>query len=303
MNTLRHLVLFVVLLAMTGAAYSQELNCKVNVNTQALSTEERIVWDGFATDVEAYLNTYAWTTNFSGQKIQCTMTFNIKGSNGSSYNVQLFVQSVRPIAGTTQLATMARFLDDNVTFDYTRGMALQHSGNYRDLESVLDYYAQIIIGLDQDSYTPELGSVAFQHAQEAALVANAASGAGWDRLVTSSGAFSRVGYVEDLASPGTRVIRDLWQSYHVNVLDRMMSDEDGARNAYAGIIDTLIEIKRSSSDLDRSVFFKTMFNSKYTELADFGRWFKDNADVYFRKLKYLDPGHANFYEDAYSKLN
>lgn len=303
MKALRFAIVLASIGMLAPIAQAQELNCRVTVNTQVLSTEERIVWDGFKEDVEAYLNTYSWTTNFSGQKIQCSMAFNITGSNGSEYNVQLFVQSSRPMAGSTQTATMARFLDDKVTFGYTRGMALQHSNNYRELESVLDYYAQIIIGLDQDSYTQEGGSAAFQHAQEAALVANAAQGNGWDRMVTASGAFSRVGYIEDINNANIRVVRDMWLSYHLGVIDHAVTDEDGAKTALAGIIDSLITLKRESSDLDRSVFYKTLFNAKYTELADFGRWFKDNGDLYFRKLKFLDSGHASFYDDAYSKLN
>ena len=294
---------FVLLGTCSRAVNAQELNCSVTLNTQVLSTEDRLIWDTFKQDVEAYLNTYSWTTNFSGQKIQCSMAFNIKGSNGSEYDVQLFVQSSRPIAHGTQTTTMARFLDDNVTFGYSRGFPLQHGNSYRELESILDYYALVIIGLDQDSYSQEGGSQAFQSAQEVALVANASQGAGWDRIITASGSFSRYGYVEDILNAGTRTLRDLWLSYHQNVIDQELVNEDAARTEVAGLIDTLITLKRESSTIDRSVYYKTIFNAKYTEFADFARWFKDNAELYFRKLKYLDQGHISFYDDALSKMN
>lgn len=303
MKVLRFVFVAVILSLIGRASLAQELNCNVTVNTQVLSTEERVIWDNFKQDVEAYLNTYSWTTNFTGQKIQCSMAFNIKGSNGSEYTVQLFVQSSRPIAGGTQTTTMARFLDDNVAFEYTRGMSLQHGNSYRKLESILDYYALIIIGLDQDSYTQQGGSQAFQMAQEVALVANASLGNGWDRVITASGSFSRFGYIEDVVSAGSRTIRNLWLSYHQNVIDQEIGNEDAARNAVAGLIDTLISLKRESSDLDRSVYYKTIFSAKYTEFADFARWFKDNASLYFRKLKYLDQGHMAFYDDALNKFN
>ncbi|HYM21379.1 MAG TPA: DUF4835 family protein [Candidatus Kapabacteria bacterium] len=293
----------VAVLSLGSALRAQELNCVVTVNLQTLSDQERQVWETFKPDVEAYLNTYSWTTNFSGQKIQCSMAFNITGSNGSEYNVQLFVQSSRLYAGSKQATTMARFLDNNVTFSYTRGMPLQHGNNYRELESVLDYYADIIVGLDQDSYTSQGGTLAFQNAQQVALIANSSQGNGWDRAITISGTFSRVGYIEDILNANTRVLRDMWLNYHQNVIDQITTNEDVARAGLATIVDTLITLKRQSSDIDRSVYYKIVFNAKYTEFADFARWFKENADLYFRKLKYIDPSHISFYEDALSKMN
>ena len=57
-------------------------------------------------------------------------------------------------------------------------------------ESILDYYAYIIIGLDFDSYESNSGSASFQQAQQITLIANAGkNGVGWDRIITSSGAF------------------------------------------------------------------------------------------------------------------
>ncbi len=198
---------------------------------------------------------------------------------------------------------MARFLDDKISFGYTRGQVLQHALNYRDLESILDYYAYIIIGLDFDSYESNSGSAAFQQAQQIALVANAVPNAtGWDRLITSSGAFSRFGYIEDVMNAGTRPLRDIAWMYNYKVLDNISTKEDDARTELGKVIDTLVTLKRSSSVIDRSVYYKTFFESKYTEFADFAKWFKDNKDLYFQKLEYLDPAHQNYYEEAKGKL-
>ncbi len=299
MKHFRFVVAVIVLVLTMRAVRAQELNCTVTVNVQTLSDDERQKWATFQQDVQAYLNTYSWTTNFSGEKIQCSMAFNLTG--GSS--VQLFVQSNRPIGDTKQLTAVTRFLDANVSFNYTRGMALQHGVNYRELESILDYYAYIIIGLDFDSYDQETGTAALQQAQQVALVANAGQGTGWDRLITSSGAFSRIGYVEDILSANNRVLRDLWWKYHTGVLDVLATNEEKAQETLAGIIDTLVSMKRQSSDLSRSVFFRAIFDCKYPEFADFARLFKDNAELYFRKLKYLDPSHSTFYDEALAKMN
>jgi len=112
-----------------------------------------------------------------------------------------------------------------------------------------------------------------------------------------------MGYIEDILNANTRTVRNIWYAYHTQVLDKIAANEELAKSNFATVVDTLIVIKRSSSDLDRSVYYKTILDAKYPEFADFGRWFKDNADLYFRKLKYLDAAHSTFYDDAKAKLN
>ena len=73
----RSILLILALLFCAKASFAQELQCKVSVNLQNLSDEERKNWDTFKQDVEAYLNAYSWTTNFQGDKIQATINFNI----------------------------------------------------------------------------------------------------------------------------------------------------------------------------------------------------------------------------------
>jgi len=296
---MKRFAFFVLLFFALGkSASAQELQCVVSVNLQNLSDEERKNWDTFKQDVEAYLNAYSWTTNFQGDKIHATINFNILNTGA-----QIFVQSKRPMYKNSESTIMARFFDDKVSFGYSRGQILQHGMNYRDLESILDYYAYIIIGLDFDSYEANTGSAAFQQAQQIALVANASQNTtGWDRLITSSGAFSRFGYIEDVMNAGTRTIRDISWMYHYQVLDNISTKEDEAKTNLGKVIDTLVTMKRESSQIDRSVYYKTFFESKYTEFADFAKWFKDNKDLYFQKLEYLDPAHQNFYEQAKEKL-
>jgi hypothetical protein len=299
----RCILLFVFFLITVSNAFAQELQCKVSINLTTLSQEERKAWETFKQDVEAYLNAYSWTTNFTGERIQATVNFNIIGAGDAGYAAQVFVQSTRPLfKGGDQTTIMARFFDDKVSFGYSRGQILQHGINFRDLESVLDYYAYIIIGLDFDSYESNSGSPAFQQAHQEALVAKASNGSGWGELITSSGAFSRYGYIEDVTSANTRPLREIAWRYNYKVLDNVSTKEDDAKNELGKIIDTLISMKRESSLIDRSVYYKTFFESKYTEFADFAKWFKDNKDLYFQKLEYLDPAHQNYYEDAKQKL-
>lgn len=291
-------IVVVLTLLFGGFLRAQELNCTVTVNVVTLSEEERRTWETFKQDVESYMNSHNWTTNFQGERINCSIGFNITSSGA-----QVVIQSTRPLYQSSELTTMARFYDDKVEFGYTRGMTLQHGTQYRSLETLLDFYAYIILGLDFDSYEAYAGQQMFQMAYQNALVGNAENGAGWGRLVTASGAYSRYGFSEDASGAAARTLRDLAFRYHYDVLDQLATDEQKARTAFAGLIDTLITIKRNSSMIDRSVYFKNFLEAKYPEFAEFGgRWFKSNLDLYFQKLRYLDPLHHTFYDEARKKF-
>ena len=304
MKLMKHLRLVVILglLTLSAQSYAQELLCKVILNLQTPTDDERRNWETFAADVESYLNSNNWSTNFSGDRIRCSMTFNITGSSGSNYTAQVYIQSSRPLDNSKEVTTLARFLDDKIEFSYVRGQSLQHGNIYRSLETFLDFYANLIIGLDFDSYGQLDGDPFFQNALNHALIGSASSGKGWERLFTSSGGFSRYGYAEDLVGGGAKGIRQLVSNYHFNVLDQKSAKEQQARANFAQFIDTLITIKRGSSELDRSVFWKTMLEAKYAEFAEFGRWFKGSLDLYYQKLSYLDPIHSTFYEQAKKKF-
>lgn len=294
---LRIIVIFSIFLLVSRVSYTQELQAKVVVNLNNPSEDMRRNWESFAPDVEAYLNSYNWTTNFSGDRIQCNFTFNITGSG----TIQLYVTSSRLVANSNLSTTLARFSDEKVQFNYIRGQSLNHGQLYRELESVLDYYANIILAQEFDAYGQIDGDLFYQNALTQALVANSSSGFGWDRLFTSAGAFSRYGYAEDATNASSRPIRQMMSNYHFNVLDLVATNEEKARNNYAQFIDSLITLKRTSSILDRSVYFKATLEAKYAEFAEFGRWFKNNLDLYYRKLSYLDPTHQTYYEQIKEK--
>ena len=294
-------IFFIVALFFGRVAHSQELDAQINLNLSALSDQERQAFEPFIHDLQSYINNYQWTTSFSGDRIRCSFQFNIMTSNGGEYTAQLFVTSTRPLYKSDQVTTMARFFDANLDFSYYRGQELQHGNNYRSLESVIDFYVNIILALDYDSYKQQAGTPYFQQAQQLAIIASAAQGSGWERNVTSIGTYSRLAYIEDAMNANNRAFRDLIFNYHYYGLDLMSTKPDDGRLGIGSVIDSLVTLKRESSAASRSVYLRAFFESKYPELADLARLFPDNVTVYFDKLGYLDPVHQNYYEDAKSK--
>lgn len=295
---LRTLLLTLIFFVFAGKTSAQELDATVELNISALPEEQRIVWENFKADLEAYLNSNQWTTNFSGERIKCSFQINIVGANGDIYNAQMFVSSTRPLYESSELTTMARFFDDKVEFPYVRGQEFQHGMNHRALESVIDYYVYIILGLDYDSYKRQEGTQYFQQAHQIAVIGQSAQARGWEKTFSSSGQFSRLAYVEDILNANNRAYRDLMWQYNYKVLDQQRDNPDDARLNLAVVIDSLIALKRVSSFFSRSPFIRTFFEAKYPELSDLARFYPDNLNAYFQKLDYLDPLHQNYYEEA-----
>ncbi len=303
-NVMKHsiFVLAGLLLVVAGPVFAQELDAQVDLNLSALSIEDRLNFVDFKHDIEEYLNDYSWTTDYTGDRIRCSFQFNIVGDNGGDYTAQLFVNSTRPLYKSSQMTTMARFFDGSVEFPYYRGQALQHGTSFRQLESLLDYYVYIIIGLDYDSYKLESGTPYFQQAQTIAVVANSAQGTGWGEDMTSIGTYTRVGYINDALDANLREFRDLMFLYHYDGLDLLSTKPDEATEAIGTVLDSMVTLKRETSAAGRSVFLRAWFEAKYPELTDLARLFPNNLAIYFQKLEFLDPVHNNYYQDALSKM-
>ncbi len=301
---MKHLffLFFCIFVLGTRSVVAQELDARVDVNLQALSDADRQAFGNFVHDVQAYLNDNTWTNDFTGERIKCSFQFNILTNNGGDYTGQLFINSTRPLYKSTERTTMLNVLDGNIEFTYYLGQALQHNTNYRPLESVLDFYVYLIIGLDYDSYKQEAGTLYFQQAQTVGVIANSASGTGWDEQVTLIGTYSRIGLINDALDANTRVFRDLMFMYTYDGLDLLSTKPDDARDAIGTAIDSLVTLKHESSAADRSVFLRAFFEAKYPELTDLARLFPDNVSIYFQKLSYLDPTHAEYYQEALQKI-
>ena len=301
-SVVRKLLLLLVLLVLARPSSAQELDATVELNITALPEEQRIVWESFKADLEAYLNSHRWTTNFSGERVRCSFQINIVGANGDVYNAQMFVSSTRPLYESSELTTMARFFDEKVEFPYTRGLEFQHGMNQRALESVIDFYVYVILGLDFDSYKKQEGTQLFQQAHQIAVIGQSAQARGWEKNFSSTGQFSRLAYIEDVLNANNRAYRDLMWQYNYKVLDLQNTDPNEARANLAIVIDSMITLKRSSSFFARSPFIRTFFEAKYPELSDLARFYPDNLNAYFQKLVYLDPLHQNYYEEAKQRV-
>ena len=183
--------------------------------------------------------------------------------------------------------------DGSWRFTYQKDQPLNSNQSiYDPITSFLDYYANVVIGLDADSYD-KLGGTRY-FAKGLDLVNLGATSAFSDGWQNSSASFSRRGLVEDLMSEKYRSFREAFYEYHYNGLDVFNWNQNIAVKNMSKLVFAIDNI-RAKGDIN-TVLMKVFFDSKNGEMAESFKVYP-NRDIY-KTLKKIDPAHSKKYDDA-----
>lgn len=284
-------------------AVSQELDPIVDVNMDRLNPDVRDRLSSFQQDITDYLI----RTKFSDEvivndvkgkqyKIRCTFSIAFNSATGfDSYDAQLVVTAQRNVYRTQEFTPVIRIKDDKWQFTYTKGQAMYHDKlKFNPLTSLLDYYAYMIIGVDDDTWELELGTKRFRLAQDVVnlAIANSSSG-GWSE--NSGLKASRQSYPQEFLNSKYDDFRKGVWIYHFAGIDSLQYNKQKALERIAQAIELIGKIKKAEI---RSFAAKAFFDAKYLEIA------QTLVDYYdktiYRRLGEIDPDHIGTY-DEYSQ--
>lgn len=289
---MRTFLIFLVVL-MTRAVSAQELQATVTANFQNLPVVNKEILTNFAADVENYIN----NTRFTGSewpyaKIRCSFQISfISATDELNYQAQLVVVSQRQIYKSDKFSPMLRVFDSNWNLMYERNQQFYFNPMmFSSITSLLDYYAYIIIGLDEDSWEKLAGTDNFKRAADIVnLAASSRYSKGWE---SATGSYNRKDLVENMLNEKYRLFREAFADYHLGV-DLSVRNRKSAQERVVKIVEALESIQ-SQIDL-KSVYPKTFFDAKHGEIVDLLSDYGDKE--VFRKLKKLDPPHASKYDE------
>jgi hypothetical protein len=292
------------IILLSFAARAQELNAVVEVNYQNLPIINKESLGRFAQDVQTYLN----NTKFTGQdwkfeRINCQFNISItSASDEVTYSAQVVVVSQRKLFRSKDVTPMLRVFDNNWNFIYEKNQSLLPNPNiFSPLTSFLDYYAFIIIGMENDSWDKLGGTAFYSRANDIVnLAASSAFAKGWES--TTSG-FNRRDLVENALNEKYRIFREGIADYHY-ALDKMAQTYavDSVRTrkineATALIVRFIKSLETIKSKIDvRSIFIRTFFDAKYLEIIERLKNLSDKS--VFITLKSIDPPHAAKYDEV-----
>ena len=273
---------------------AQELNCRVDVNYESLPVNNRELLADFSSVIENYMNSTRFTSEDYAQKIDCSLTiFFIGTSSDVDYSAQIVVVSQRPIYQSTDNSPILTVNDGQWQFKYQRGQALySNQATFDPLTSFLDYYALIIIGMDEDTWEPLGGTTRFKRAGDIVnLGASSGSSLGW---LSSSSVYSRWGLVNDILSERYAAFRNAIFDYHYGI-DIFAENKKLGQQKIVQLINVLWDMYQKSGSLN-SVYVRTFFDAKSGEIIDRLRDYPDTE--IFAKLKKIDPPHSAKYDSV-----
>ena len=257
-----------VLIAAAGGlgAQAQEFRATVAVNSQQIEGTNKNV---FETLKEA-LNTYMNETKFSdatfspNEKIECRLFFTIAEYSDDRMKGDLQVQLSRPVYNSTYTTTLFNFRDQKIEFDYREGDPLiyNESMSENNLTAILDYYANLLLAIDFDSFSPLGGQRFYDRAQSIVQQQQSSGEIGWRTFEDNK---NRAAVLNSYTESNTSGIRNLLYNYHRKGLDEMVTSPDKGR---AVITESLEEMKKIGDNAPMSVALSIFRDAKLDELVN-----------------------------------
>jgi hypothetical protein len=254
------------LLLLTGfGAQAQELNCNVKVLYDRITDANPQIFKTLEKSLQDFVNNTKFTTrNFArSERIECNMLFNISAYDSNNFGATLQVQASRPVHGSTYTTPILNYNDKDITFRYVEGENLTYNPNTFDsnLMSIVGFYANMIIGLDADSFALEGGDSYYDVAQGIVNVAQGSGNKGWSQ---QDGNQSRYFFVNDILSNTYEPFRKAMYEYHIGALDKMAENQKEGKQKTIDAISTLAELHKVRPN---AFIMRVFFDAKSDEIA------------------------------------
>lgn len=288
-------ILFLLSFAFSLSTFAQDLQCNVQVNSDNIQASNKAIFEDLQNAITQFMNQRKWISDKvqPQEKINCNFVINIKNLNIDQFAAEVSITSSRPVYGTTYNTPIFNHFDQEWYFQYAQFQSLdfQENANVMQLTTLLAFYANIIIGLDFDTYALDGGSTFYNKALQ---LRNAAQNTnGWG---PSDGKGNRNKYyvIDQLLDDRYKPLRTSLYQYHMKGMDVFKDDNDIARKQ---IYESLEKIRTVQERLPNSVIFKIFFNTKRQELINI--FSKADAGLQNRAIELLgklDPSNLNNYE-------
>ncbi|WP_396138495.1 DUF4835 family protein [Flavobacterium sp.] len=275
----RNLVL-VLILFFVQIGVSQELQATVSVNYQQVNNGNPQLFKNLEKQVNEFLNNTKWTDRevLDIEKIECNFFINISKYGSNDFEATLQIQSSRPIYNSTFSTPILNINDKNFSFRFIEFETMVYDQNSfnSNLVSVLAFYSNLIIGLDQDSFALNGGTKYLEIASNIVNVAQTSGYKGWS--LSEGNNNNRNFLISDLLSNTFSPFRSTMYEYQRLGLDLMQEDLLKGKEGVAKSIQTLLEIQKVRPN---SLIMRTFFDAKGDEIVSV---FSDGPKIDVTKL-------------------
>jgi hypothetical protein len=257
-----------VLLMTGGGLQAQELQAKINFNTQQVQGTDKSVFENLQQTLEQFFNERQWTDlQFQeNERIQCTFNITVSKYDVSEnkFTCSALIMANRPVFNSTYTTTLYNNRDKNFDFEFAQFDQLNYNEEVIDnqLVALFAYYAYLIIGLDLDSFAPMGGTDILQRCMYLVNNAQDLGFPGWKSFEDDRNRFA---IINDYLDEAMKPFRQLQYDYYRTGLDEMASNVERGRTN----ITTALEngLKKAHEDKPLSMLPQIWTDYKKDELA------------------------------------
>lgn len=249
-----------------GASYAQEFRANVEVNSQKVEGTNRSAFETLKEQMTTYLNETKFSDATFGaqEKLECNVFLTVSEYNDDRVKGELQVQLIRPVYNSTYTTTLFNFRDTRVEFDYRDGDPLTYNEMQPEsnLTAILDYYANLLLAIDFDSFSPRGGDRYYDRAQSIVQAMQSSGEIGWRTFEDTK---NRAAVLSSYTDGNTSGIRQLLYDYHRKGLDEMSTSPDKGRGV---ITQSLQQVKKIYETAPMSVALSIFRDAKLDELVN-----------------------------------
>lgn len=263
---MRKILSLLIFALLAASAAAQELNCRVEVNSDKITGTNKSVFTTLQEAITSYMNDTKFTAaQYSPiEKIECTLFFTIKEYDGDKMIGDIQVQATRPAYNASYTTNLINFRDSKVEFTYSEGepLTFNETNMESQLTAILNFYAYMIIAIDTDSFAPRGGEAAWDRVKTIVQQAQSSGETGWRTFDDNKNRAAVLGAYTD---PSTQQLRDMVYKYHREGIDQMSVSPDKGR---AAITESLETLKNIYNVAPMSVGLSMFRDSKLDELVN-----------------------------------
>ena len=225
---MRKILSLLIYALLAASAAAQELNCRVEVNSDKITGTNKSVFTTLQEAITSYMN----DTKFTAAQYSPTNLIN--------------------------------FRDSKVEFTYSEGepLTFNETNMESQLTAILNFYAYMIIAIDTDSFAPRGGEAAWDRVKTIVQQAQSSGETGWRAFDDNKNRAAVLGAYTD---PSTQQLRDMVYKYHREGIDQMSVSPDKGR---AAITESLETLKNIYNVAPMSVGLSMFRDSKLDELVN-----------------------------------
>ncbi len=252
---------FIFFLLPGTAAAAQVFEVSVDINTAQISTTDYDYLEQLGPMIKEYLETNSWSDDRFAEmeRIRINIQVVINSVDDRLFTTTMLLSSERPIYNTLQITPVLIITDNNWVFDFgPNHNLLFDTYQYDPLASVLDFYANLVLGYDYDTFSELGGEEFFRNARRIADMGESA-GAGW---TTAGSRRSRSDLITQLLNPDYEDFRKALYRYHRHGLDLFTQNPDQSRD---NILEAFQMIHQSQRRTTARYPFDLLFSAKHRE--------------------------------------